>query len=134
MKKPELLVLVAIWEFVTAFFAFIGIASIAVFAIPVVLGVWGTWEYYTYGMGYHMGPVGAIFGLSIGILVLLCYLALSIFGGIGLLKGKEWGRIASIVHSALSFFWIPIGTVLGVLAIIYLTKTDVKEYFIPPKA
>jgi hypothetical protein len=41
MKKPDLLVLIAIWEFISAFVAFIGIVAIAVFAIPFVLGSWG---------------------------------------------------------------------------------------------
>jgi hypothetical protein len=48
--------------------------------------------------------------------------------------GKEWGRITAIVHSALSLFSIPIGTVIGVLSIIYLTKLEVKEFFTPRKS
>ena len=134
MKKPDLLILIAIWEFITAFVVFIGIVAIAVFAFPAVLGVWGDWGYYN-GMMWNNGDmprVGAVFGLSVAILILLCYLALAIASGIGILTGKEWGRITAIVHSALSLFSIPIGTVIGVLAIIYLTKMEVKEYFIPP--
>jgi hypothetical protein len=133
MKKPDLIILIAIWEFITAFGAFIGIAAIAVFAFPAVINNWGDWMYYSSEMMRYrdIGPIGGIFGLSVGILVLLCYLVLAIAGGIGLTTGKEWGRIASIVHSALSLFWIPIGTVIGVLSMIYLMKTEVKEYFAP---
>jgi hypothetical protein len=134
MKKPDLLILIAIWEFISAFVVFIGIVAIAVFAFPAVLGVWSDWGYND-GMMLNdsgMGRPGAIFGLSVAILILLCYLALAIASGIGLLTGKEWGRITAIVHSALSLFSIPIGTVIGVLAIIYLTKQEVKDYFIPP--
>ena len=138
MKKPDLLVLIAIWEFVTAFVAFIGIMAIAVFAIPVVLGKWGNWEYYSgyyNGMMWNYGDmprVGAVFGLSVAILVLLCYLIIAVVAGIGLLKGKEWGRITGIVHAALSVLCVPIGTISGVLSIIYLTNQEVKDYFIPP--
>jgi len=138
MKKPDLLVLIAIWEFFTAFIAFIGIVAIALFAIPAVLGAWGNWSGYYNGMMWNTGDmprVACIFGLSVGIFILLCYLALAIIGGIGLLTGKEWGRITAIVHSAMSVFCPPIGTVIGVLSVVYLTKTEVKEYFIPqPKA
>jgi hypothetical protein len=141
VKKPDLLILISIWEFITAFIAFLGIAAIAVFAIPAVLGSWGNWNNWMPYDGYYNGMmwnsgnmpmVGAIFGLSVAILVLFCYLVVAIIGAIGLLMGKEWGRITAIVHSALSLFWFPFGTVIGVMAIIYLTKQEVKEYFIPP--
>ena len=132
-NRPDLLVLIAIWEFLTAFGALIGMAAIAIFAIPAVLGNWG---YGWGGMGDFgragdLGVAGAIFGLSIGILVLACFITLGVVGGIGLLSGKSWGRMIGIVHSALSIFWVPVGTVIGVLAIIYLTKDDVKQYFSP---
>jgi len=116
MKKPELLILVAIWEFLSAFGALIGIAAISIFTFPNIW--WG-----------GVFPVAPIFGLSIAILVLLCFIGLAVAGGIGLLQGKEWGRSLSIAHAALSLFWIPIGTVIGILCIIYLTKSDVAAYF-----
>jgi hypothetical protein len=76
--------------------------------------------------------VGAIFGLSVAIFVIFCIMVLAILGGIGVLIGKEWGRIIALVHSGLSLFWFPIGTVIGVLSIVYLTKQETKDYFIPP--
>ena len=116
MKRPDLLLLIAVWEFITAFIAFVGLCAIAVFVIPDAIKPW--W-----------GPeVGTIFGLSIGILVLICYIGIAIAGGMGLLKGKEWGRIMSIVHAALSLFYFPIGTVIGILSIIYLTRPEALEY------
>ena len=136
MKKPDLLILIAIWEFLTAFCAFIGIAAIAIFAIPAVSGNWGNWmpmSGYYHGTMWNSGSVmsmGAIFGLSIAIFVLFCYLVVAILAGIGLLMGKEWGRITAIVHSALSLVSFPIGTVIGVMSIIYLTKQETKDYFL----
>ena len=121
MKRPDLLLLIAIWEFITAFFALIGISAIAVFAFPEAVNPHWGWE----------PEVGAIFGLSIAVLVLMCYIGLAIAGGVGLLKGKEWGRILSIAHAALNLFWIPIGTVIGILSIIYLTRPEVKNYCRP---
>ena len=119
MKRPDLLILIAVWEFITAVGALIGVSAIAVFAFPDVIGTWG------------IPSIGGIFGLSIAILVLLCYIGIAVAGGVGLLLGKEWGRIVSIAHSAASMFSVPFGTVIGILAIVYLTKQDVKEYFSP---
>jgi hypothetical protein len=127
MKKPDLLVLIAIWEFIAAFGALIGVAAIAAFAFPGALDRVNTFEFS------RQAHWGAVFGLSIAIFVLLCYIAISVAGGIGLLAGKEWGRVVSLVHSALSLFWIPFGTVIGALSIVYLVKQDVKDYFQPPK-
>jgi hypothetical protein len=115
LKRPDLLLLIAIWEFISVFGVVIAIAAIAIFAIPEV-----------------SGDVGAIFGLSIAIFALVCYVLLGVLGGIGVLRGKEWGRVISIVQSVLSLFWIPFGTVIGVLALIYLMRHNVKDYFNPP--
>ena len=117
MKRPDLLLLIAIWEFITAFGALIGISAIAVFAFPEAIDPF-------------VGPAipGAIFGLSIAILVLLCYVGLAVAGGIGILQGKEWGRVLSIVHAALSLFVFPVGTVIGILSIIYLIRPEVTDY------
>ena len=125
MKRPDLLLLVAIWQFLNAFFCLIGIAAIATFALPSALGHYGP---------FNISPpiypdIGAIFGLSIAIFVLLCCISLCLAGGIGILKGKSWGRIISIVVAILSLFWIPVGTVLGILVLIYLAKSEVRAYF-----
>jgi hypothetical protein len=112
-----MLSLIAIWEFVTAFGAIIGISAIAILVFPEVIHPF-------------IGPAmpGAIFGLSIAILILLCYIGLALAGGIGLLQGKEWGRILSMAHAALTLLWFPIGTVIGILSIIFLARPEVSDY------
>jgi uncharacterized membrane protein (DUF2068 family) len=75
-----------------------------------------------------MGVI-AIIVLGSVLLVMVAYFILALMGGIGLLKGREWGRILSIIHAALNLFWVPVGTVIGVLILIYLTKTETQEYF-----
>lgn len=117
MKKPDLIILIAVWEFLTAFGAIIGITAIGLFAFPEVSRLW------------DQALIGGLFGLSIAVFVLVCYTGLALAGGIGILSGKEWGRILSLVHAALSLFWIPIGTVIGILIIVYLIKPEVVEYF-----
>jgi len=120
-KRPDLLLLVAIWQLLIAFLFLIGIAAISIFAFPVAIGI----SLY----GPRIFDVGAVFGLSIAILFLLGCIGLSISGGIGILMEKAWGRIISIINAVLSLFYFPVGTVIGVLVIIYLTKADVREYF-----
>ena len=64
-------------------------------------------------------------------LTLLFYSGIAIAGGIGLLLAKEWGRILSIAHAAVSVLWVPIGTVIGILVLIYLLRDETKQYFSP---
>ena len=120
MKRPDLLILVAVWQFINAFLALVGIFAIGSF----VLG--HQWYWWQMGMGMGAFPLAI---MSIGVLCLIAFLGIAVAGGIGLLTGKEWGRILSIVHAALNLFSVPVGTLLGILALIYLIRADVKEYF-----
>ena len=130
MKRPDLLVLIAVWMFLSAFGILIGIAAVSsvfFFAYP-----WMWWDGMMGGWNMWGAPnisVIAIFGLSIAVLVMVAYFILALMGGIGLLRGREWGRILSIIHAALTLFSVPFGTAIGVLILIYLTKNEVKEYF-----
>ena len=130
MKRPDLLVLIAVWMFLSAFGILIGIAAVSsmfFFTYPWMwwdgmMGGWGMW-----GVP-QMGGIAIIIMGSV-LLVMVAYFILALMGGIGLLKAKEWGRILSIVHAALSLFSVPVGTAIGILILIYLTKDEVKEYF-----
>jgi hypothetical protein len=120
MRKPDLLILVAVWNFILAFFMLIGIFAVAFIGLPAAL----------------MDTVGidrtaVIFGISVGIIVMLALLIIALAAGIGLLQGKNWGRVMSIVIAAAGLLGFPLGTVIGVLIIIYLGRQDVKDYFLP---
>lgn len=117
MRKPDLLILVAVWEFLTSIGALIGISAIVIFAFPPILD----------NCGFER--VGGLFGLSIALLILVGYTIIAIASGIGISNGKEWGRVLSIVHAGVSLFWIPVGTVIGTLIIIYLVKPEIRDYF-----
>ena len=122
MKKPDLLILIVIWEFLSGFLAMAGTIAAVMYIFPISIGYWD----YGYRWSFDAGFV-VIFGIIA--IIVIAYIALSILAGIGLLMNKEWGRITSLVHSAISLFNIPIGTIIGVLSIIYLTKPEVKDYF-----
>jgi hypothetical protein len=80
MKKPDRLVLVAAWDFIAAFWAIISISVIALFALPEVMAPY-----------FGRALLGVIFGLSLGMLILLAVLSIALSIGIGVLSGKEWG-------------------------------------------
>jgi uncharacterized membrane protein (DUF2068 family) len=121
MKRPELLLLVIVWEFLNAVAVLIGLGVIAVFAFPEVI------------RSSESAELAGLFGLSIAVLVLLCFGGIALAGGIGLLKRKRWGRTMSIIHAAISVLNVPIGTVVGALTILYLTRTEVVAYFVGVK-
>jgi hypothetical protein len=118
MKKPDLLVLVVIWQFLSAFLALIGMVSVAIVVFPdATASMWGS------------ALPGFIFGISIVVLVLLSYIIISVIAAAGILKNKNWGRIMGIVQAALSLFGPPVGTVAGILILIYLLRPDVESFF-----
>lgn len=117
MKRSDLLILIAIWEFITALFAFIAVAAIAGFAFP---------DAVSDGDG---ADAGALFFFSVVTVLLLAFGGLAVAAGIGLIMGKEWGRISAIIHAALSLIRIPFGTIIGVLTLIYLLRTETRQYF-----
>jgi hypothetical protein len=120
LKKPDNLIVIILWEFLSAFVALIGICVVAVFiAVPDILE----------GLRGSAALPGAAIIFSVSILVLICYIGIAIAGGIGLLKSKEWGRILSIIHSAFGLVSFPVGTAIGIIIIIYLSKSEVKDYF-----
>jgi len=114
LKRPELLIAIVIWRFIVASMLAVGILAIAVFAIPAAV---------------EDADTGALFALSISVIVLLALISLSVVAGIGLIKGKSWGRTMAMVTAILDLFSFPIGTTIGVLTLIYLFRQEVKEYF-----
>ncbi len=117
-KKPDLLVLIVVWELLTAFMALIGLLAIAVLVFPdTTASMWGS------------AMPGVFFGLSIIVLVLMSYIIIAVTAAIGIIKNQEWGRVMGIVQAALSVFAMPVGTIIGVLIIVYLARTDVTDFF-----
>ncbi len=78
---------------------------------------------------HHNDNLCRYFWRLVGTLFLLGCMSIAIASGIGLLQGKRWGRIVGIVNAALSLLLVPIGTVIGILILIYLLKPEVREYF-----
>jgi len=62
--------------------------------------------------------------LFFGIIALLYFLI-----AFGLLAGKGWARIIAIIFAIIGLFNIPIGTIISIIILIYLFRSDVKAYF-----
>lgn len=73
----------------------------------------------------------AIVGLVIaGIAVLLLAMVIpGILAGWGLLQGKPWARVLTIVLSALNLLSVPIGTALGIYGLWLMTQPEVERQF-----
>jgi hypothetical protein len=123
VKKPDLVVLVAIWEFFTAFAAFVGLGFIILLAFQP--------RTFWFGQNVDFEVSGPLiyFALVVGGFVLLFYLIAALAAGLGVLSGREYGRVLSLAHGGIGLLFFPVGTVIGVLEIVYLTRADVREYF-----
>ncbi|AKG53345.1 hypothetical protein DGWBC_0669 [Dehalogenimonas sp. WBC-2] len=122
MKKSDLLILIAVWEFITAFFSLVGLGGILMLALQSQ-----SW-WMQRGVDFDLSGPWIYFSLVIAGLVLLLFMAVALAAGFGLLGGREYGRIMSLVHGGISLLFFPVGTVIGVLQIVYLTRSDIKEY------
>ncbi|MCA9952183.1 MAG: hypothetical protein KDE48_21175 [Anaerolineales bacterium] len=76
-----------------------------------------------------MTMVGIFSGFFMGALAIPGILA-----GIGLLKGKNWGRILAIIVGGFNLLSFPIGTVFGLYTFWVLFQNDAPDYFRPLKA
>jgi len=123
MKRPDLVVLIAIREFLTSLMALIGLGAI------IVVGTQTRTWWMRQNVDYDLYSPWIHFGLIVGGVLLLIYATITLAAGIGLLSGREHGRVLSLIQGGLTLLVFPIGTVIGVLQIVYLTRADVRAYF-----
>lgn len=71
------------------------------------------------------GGVGFVWGF-----IFICWGIFMIVIGLQLGQGKGWARIAAIVVGIISLPSIPVGTVLGILCLVYLLGDECKAYFV----
>ena len=121
MKRNDLLVLIGAWCLLNALGALIVVAALAVFAYPPALDL-------------SCGPkTGALFGLSVVTVLGVGYFGVAMAAGVGVLTRRECGRIAAVILAALSLPRIPVGTVIGLFCLVYLTRSGVKAQFRKPQ-
>jgi uncharacterized membrane protein HdeD (DUF308 family) len=76
-------------------------------------------------------PVAGVTGVVLAIygVFVVCWGIFEILIGINLGRGNGWARIAAIVVGIISLLSIPIGTVLGILCLVFLNSDEGKAYF-----
>jgi len=79
-------------------------------------------------VGAQEADILRIVGLAVGGFLALLGIP-KIIGGIGLLKGREWGRITILAVSFLSLLNIPLGTALGIYSIVILLNKETLPLF-----
>jgi hypothetical protein len=104
----------------------LGIIAI-VYAVLIFLLVFGVYAFAFASFGfqelYDMGTISYILILIPTLIIALMYLV----GGIAFLKYKNWGRIVLIIASFINLLAIPIGTILGIMFLIYLFNDEIKS-------
>ena len=128
-KRSDGVTIIALYQFVVAFFSLMGICGLL--AIPVIVAA------STSAAHAEDGPLATAIVSTVMVLasgwLFLIGLANAIIGW-GLWEQREWGRIGTIVLAVLRLFNFPLGTAVGALIIWYLLREDVKQEFRPQPA
>jgi len=119
--RPDVVTVIGILELILAAPFMIGALTILLIPVPAVL----------MSTSDPVGLTAAIFGLALGILVCAAMGVLFVVAGIGMLRVKSWARILTIVLAILITPGFPVGTILGIAALVYLFRDDVRELFAP---
>ncbi len=78
-----------------------------------------------------LGPLASV----VASYVVVCWAVFGVIGALyfltawGLWTGQNWARIIAIILAILGLLNFPIGTVISIIILIYLFKSDVKAYF-----
>jgi len=119
-RKPDLLFLVVLWGLLSAFLYYGGMILLIVFILPEALGI---------GVAAGNANPASMIAMIVGGLYLLISGTSALVGAIGILKGKRFGRLLCIIAAVMSMVYFPIGTIPGVLVLLYLSKAEVVAYF-----
>jgi hypothetical protein len=118
MKRPDGVVLIALWYFLIGTVLTLGALTI------LVLPMAALWFERT-GMDRMVG----MWGLGIGFMFTASGAVLSFLTGWGLLRLKEWARWLAMGLALFKLLLFPLGTVAGVLILAYLLQAGVKAVF-----
>jgi hypothetical protein len=120
MKRPDGVIVIALWYLLVAFG--MGIAALTLLVIPIP-AVWFNTE--------GIDRMWAMWGLGIGLVLVAAPSILALITGIGLLKLQGWARWLALGLALLMLFAFPIGTLAGMFTIWYLLQDSVKAAFTP---
>lgn len=70
----------------------------------------------------------AVWGVAMMAISIVLFV-LALIAGIAMKKYKNYGRICGLIAAILALFEIPVGTLLGIYALIFLRKAEVKQIY-----
>lgn len=108
----------------------LGIVQIIFALIDLVIGLVAGGFLFTAG-GVAGGAIGGLLAV-LGIVFVVSGILSTVFA-IAFLTGRNWGRILMMIGAVLELFAIPIGTIIGIIVLWYLTRPRVRAYFKQPK-
>ena len=117
--RPDNVTVIAIYHFVVGALALIGAAGLLVLAL-LLIGVTGLYEAFL---------IWSLIGISVGMAIVGGLGVVSLVVGFGLLKLRPWARWAAVVLAVLGLSRFPVGTVIGVLILIYLLGDEGRQAF-----
>jgi hypothetical protein len=107
------------WLFIAGHALFLLIAVFVFVLLPMIGAVAGDPD-----VSAFLSVVGTVVGLLMVALALPGLLA-----GYGLLKRKPWGRILALVIGILGLVNFPVGTAMGIYALLVLLQQSATDYF-----
>ena len=82
----------------------------------------------TIGAGFLVGSLAGFAGAGFTALFVVIGLV-ELFLAWGLYTGRGWARIVALVFAVIGLIGIPIGTIISIIILYYLTRPNVKAYF-----
>lgn len=102
----------------------VGVTVIAILQILASLG--------TIAAGFFIGAIIPVFGGAFGLFIIAIGV-ITLLIAIALFTGRNWARLLNIVFAVIDLINFPIGTIIGIIFLIYLTRPRVVAYFKQPR-
>lgn len=115
-ERPPVVTWTAIWWYINAGTYALGVLGFLAAAV-------------TFALARQEGAAilaGTFFAVAA---VLLLFAILYLVAGIYLMRMREWARILSIILAAIGLLAFPVGTIIGIIILIYITKPEVSATF-----
>ena len=134
IKRPGIVLFVAVLNFIGAFFAvcWLLLCAAALF-FGSALGVYqAVMDRVSHAMpavstaNFNAG-ISLLFGFFLVLFSLIAVLAVGV--GVSLLKGKKFAWYLQVAFSVLGLFGFPIGTILNAVILIFFFQSPVRGYF-----
>ena len=109
------------------------ITLLPAFILPLVFG--GVWSIVA--LGANDPQATAIVGVTFGVILAIVTVVLAVSGGlslaagIGLLRGKAWGDVLTVIASVLHLANFPLGTLVGVASMYVLLVREPRPRALP---